>query len=324
MRTIIALALIFVCGRCLAADPCPVDLNFAAVPLLPSSSGFIYFSSPFALEASTFRVDSGHLDYDTSGTHLVAFYERTNIYDRSRAFRLEFRMKVRSGSEPFSVDFQVLDAVSERQFEFGFLSTGVYLPPTPTVRPFVASDTTDNFHTYKVIGGANLATYQFYKDDLLIATGSAIKAEAFTVNRLLFGDATGVADGGASIEYVRFCQPDATRLVTIDVRPDTTINTVNLKSKGRLPVAVLSSSTFDARRVDPNSVTLKGSTVAQRGSGDVMWSFEDANGDGLLDLILHFSIADLHLAPTDTILVLEGLTMSGETVRGEDGIRVIQ
>jgi hypothetical protein len=322
MRTI-ALALMLLCCQCLAADSCVVDLNFAAVPLLPSSSGFVYFSSPFAAEGSVFRIESGRLEYDTSGTDLVAWYERANIYDRTRAFRFEFRMKVRSGSEPFGVDFQAIDAASERQFEFGFLADGVYLPPTPSVRPFVSTNTSDDFHTYKVIGGSNTATYEFYKDDVLIAAGNAIKAEPFTVNRVLFGDGTGAAGGNASIQWVKFCQPDATRLVTVDVRPDTTINTVNLKSKGRLPVAVLSSVTFDARQIDPHSVTLNGSTVSRRGDGDVMWSFEDANSDGLLDLVLHFSIAELHVASTDTMLVLTGLTTTGEAVRGEDSIRVV-
>lgn len=325
MRTrTIALTLMFITCQCLAADSCVVDLNFAAVPLLPSSSGFSYISSPFAPESSVFRIESGSLAYDTSGTDLIAWYERANIYDRTRAFRFEFRMKVRSGTEPFAVDFQVIDAISERQFEFGFLADGIYLPPTPGERPFISTNTSDDFHTYKVIGGANSAAYEFYKDDLLVATGNAIKAEPFTVNRVLFGDGTGGNDGSASIQWVKFCQPDATRLVTVDVKPDTTINSVNLKSKGRLPVAVPSSSTFDARQIDPHSVTLRGSTVSRRGNSDVMWSFEDANGDGLLDLVLHFSIPDLHLAPTDTTLVLEGLTTTGEAVRGEDSIVVLR
>jgi len=51
-----------------------------------------------------------------------------------------------------------------------------------------------------------------------------------------------------------------------------------------MPVAILSTPTFDARTVDSTTVTLASAPVALKGKGRPMTSFEDVNGDGLLDL----------------------------------------
>jgi hypothetical protein len=51
-----------------------------------------------------------------------------------------------------------------------------------------------------------------------------------------------------------------------------------------VPVAIFSTNTFDARDVDPLTVTVTGAGVAVRGKGSPMAAAEDVNGDGLLVL----------------------------------------
>lgn len=54
-----------------------------------------------------------------------------------------------------------------------------------------------------------------------------------------------------------------------------------------------------------------------------MASFENVNGDGLLDLVVHVSTSALQLSESDTEAVLEGKTTDGTSIRGTDSVRVV-
>jgi hypothetical protein len=111
--------------------------------------------------------------------------------------------------------------------------------------------------------------------------------------------------------------------VAIDIKPGSYPNTINLGSNGVVPVAIFSSATFDARTVDPTTVTLASAGVRLRGNGQPMASFEDVNRDGLLDIVVHIVTEALTLTPTDTQAVLQGVTFSGIRIRGIDTVRVV-
>ncbi len=51
-------------------------------------------------------------------------------------------------------------------------------------------------------------------------------------------------------------QPTLALTVAIGINPGSFPNNINLSSSGVVPVAILSSTTFDATRVNPESVTL--------------------------------------------------------------------
>jgi len=111
--------------------------------------------------------------------------------------------------------------------------------------------------------------------------------------------------------------------VTIDIKPGSYPNTINLSSNGTVAVAILSSPTFNAASVDPTTVTLAGALVALKGKGTPMASTSDANGDGLLDLIVHVNTEALQVSDADTVAVLEGKTFDGKPIRGTDTVRVV-
>jgi hypothetical protein len=111
--------------------------------------------------------------------------------------------------------------------------------------------------------------------------------------------------------------------VSIDIKPGDPNNTINLKSNGKVDVAILSSVTFDATSVDPSTVRLAGAYVATQGKGAPMISFADVNGDHRLDLVLRFETQDLQLTKTDTQAVLKGQTFGGQLIRGTDSIRIV-
>jgi len=107
-------------------------------------------------------------------------------------------------------------------------------------------------------------------------------------------------------------------LVSIDVRPGSATNPVSLRIAGTLPVAVLSSATFDASLVDVSSVRLNGAEVARRANGTFMSSLEDVNGDGRLDLVVHFDVATLGLTTLTTSVTLYADLSDGRKVQGSD------
>ena len=111
--------------------------------------------------------------------------------------------------------------------------------------------------------------------------------------------------------------------VTIDIKPNSSPNTINLGSNGVVAVAILSSATFDATTVDPVSVTLASAPVKLKGNGTPQALFQDVDGDGRQDLVVHVLTDALQLSATDTEAVLEAETFGGAAVVGTDLVRVV-
>jgi hypothetical protein len=121
--------------------------------------------------------------------------------------------------------------------------------------------------------------------------------------------------------------------VGIDVTPGSTPNPIALSNKGLLPVAILSTATFDATQVDPATVYLGNEVgtdtpVAKRNNGTYYSSNQDVNRDGRLDRVLQFRIPDLvsngDVVAGTTELVLRGFQVDGCTnFRGEGAVVVV-
>ena len=116
--------------------------------------------------------------------------------------------------------------------------------------------------------------------------------------------------------------------VEIDIKPGTEPNSINLGSNGKVPVAIMSTSLFDATTIDPVSVELAGATVAFKGKSDnPMTSVSDVNGDGIFDLIVHVDTEGFQLTDVDVSAELKATAknQAGDDlfIRGEDSIRVV-
>ncbi len=103
--------------------------------------------------------------------------------------------------------------------------------------------------------------------------------------------------------------------VTIDIKPDTFPNSINLKSKGVIPVAIVTTPTFDAATVDPSSVQ-SGPNLAI----PVSLALEDVDLDGRLDMILRFRTQETGIMCGDTIASLTAQTNAGRAIDGSDSI----
>jgi hypothetical protein len=117
--------------------------------------------------------------------------------------------------------------------------------------------------------------------------------------------------------------------VTIDIKPGSDRNSVNLGSQGVVRVAILSTSTFDAATVDPASINLSGAYEKQKGKGTLMASYKDVNRDGLLDLVVHVETQSLSLAESTATaestpkVTLTGTTYDGTIITGSDSIHSV-
>jgi len=106
--------------------------------------------------------------------------------------------------------------------------------------------------------------------------------------------------------------------VLIDIKPGSFPNSINPRSRGVIPVAILTTNTFDAADVDPDTV-LFGKTGTE--ASPLHYALEDVDSDGDMDLILHFSTQDTGIECGDTTASLTGETINGEVIQGSDSIK---
>lgn len=105
--------------------------------------------------------------------------------------------------------------------------------------------------------------------------------------------------------------------ITIDIRPESPRNVVQLDITGKLPVAVLSTLEFSATSLVPSSIRF-GKTGTEAASAKP--SVEDVNADGLPDLVCFFRIEETGLTCDSTKGVLKAVTGGGVPVQGADSL----
>jgi len=103
--------------------------------------------------------------------------------------------------------------------------------------------------------------------------------------------------------------------VTVDIR-----NSINSNSNGNIPVAVLSTDTFDATQLNIDSVAF-GPNGASESHGRA--HVEDVDADGDSDMVLHFKTQNTGIQCSDVEATLTGTTHSGEAATGTDAISLV-
>jgi hypothetical protein len=108
----------------------------------------------------------------------------------------------------------------------------------------------------------------------------------------------------------------------IDVKPRSYPSSINLKKEGLVPLAILSTTEFDAlTQVDRQSLTF-GATGTENSLVRCATAGEDVNDDGLLDLICQFDTIAMALTCASTTATVMGRTVDGLRFEGQDDIKV--
>lgn len=111
--------------------------------------------------------------------------------------------------------------------------------------------------------------------------------------------------------------------VTIDIKPGSEPNCFNVNGHGVIPVAVLSSESFDAARIDVTTLSFGGLDVRIRGNRGPLCSLEDINLDGLNDLVCQFQDNPEYWDVGEDEATLTGALLDGTEIEGTDSICIV-
>jgi uncharacterized repeat protein (TIGR01451 family) len=106
-----------------------------------------------------------------------------------------------------------------------------------------------------------------------------------------------------------------------DIKPKDRNNRVNLRARGVLPVAILGGPGYDVADIDWSSLRF-GPGEASPAHGPA-GHLEDVNGDGELDLVVHFDIQASALTATESQACVTGRFGNGRSFRGCDDYNVV-
>jgi hypothetical protein len=116
------------------------------------------------------------------------------------------------------------------------------------------------------------------------------------------------------------------KTVSIDIRPLSQHNIINLKSCGYIPVAIFSAPDFDAKTIDIGTVKMGDAgvkTVVILKKKVFLEANLDVNRDGLKDKLVFFNIKDLNLAKYTGQVCLTGKTTGGISFIGCDSVTIV-
>lgn len=112
--------------------------------------------------------------------------------------------------------------------------------------------------------------------------------------------------------------------INIDIKPGKgdSAAPINPKSKGKIPVALLSLGEFDAVMVKVDSLRF-GPTGTEASPSSCGKDGEDVNGDGRLDLVCHFPNQLAAFSESDDEGMVKGMTNDGRRFEGRGSLKVM-
>jgi hypothetical protein len=114
--------------------------------------------------------------------------------------------------------------------------------------------------------------------------------------------------------------PARVREVAVEVRPGSGLPRLRAGSAGVVPVAILGSDDLDVPSIDARSLAFGPAGVAPE--HEPPGHLEDVDGDGRLDLLLHFRLEDAGFEPGDEQACLAGALPDGTRLQGCDAVEV--
>jgi hypothetical protein len=154
---------------------------------------------------------------------------------------------------------------------------------------------------------------------------AVLNANSFNVRSGAFFAGSGITVA-FSIDSLSPNPPPVANKVKIDIKPSSFPNSINPRSEGRIAVAILTTGAadnvvaFEATTVDPTTVRF-GPTGTE--AAPVHDSWEDVDGDGDVDVIVHFTTQDTGIKCGDSSATLTGTTVGDQAINGTDAIKTV-
>ena len=108
--------------------------------------------------------------------------------------------------------------------------------------------------------------------------------------------------------------------VTMDIKPGDVVNTLNLHSRGVIPVAILTTEQFDATSIDVTSLRF-GATGEEAAA--VRALLDDVDDDGDTDLFVFFRTQHTDIDCETLFTYLSGATLTGVRIAGTDSVAIV-
>lgn len=137
-------------------------------------------------------------------------------------------------------------------------------------------------------------------------------------------DATADAYDLDGIRAIHSSASGCSTTVSIDIKPGSYPNSINLCEKGTVPVAVFGCSNFNVMKIDLDTVRFAGAPIAKKPNGVPMYSFKDINNDCITDLVAHFNAQELELDGSSTQATLTGKLTTGQNFSGTDTVNIVK
>lgn len=112
---------------------------------------------------------------------------------------------------------------------------------------------------------------------------------------------------------------NAAQGIFVSIKPGSNPAPINVSSGGVTPVAILGSLTFDVRTVDILSARFGPNSISQSFAA----SYQDVNGDGILDLVFHFDTSNSGITCGQTSAVMTVKTTAGDPLTGAGAIKTV-
>ncbi len=190
--------------------------------------------------------------------------------------------------------------------------------------------TTDPYHAIAVtaVKAAGGSAYQeLYPSSPTYATltssGLGVNAIPLSLLRVNIVSCWG---GDFSVDNINLTHITVETPISIDIKYGSPDNPVNLTDKGTLPVVIFGGD-IDVKDIDPSSILLGTVGLCEKSNGKLMFSIEDVNLDGIMDMVCHFSVPDLvasdDLTQDTTQLELTATSFDESTIfTGSDSVAI--
>ena len=115
--------------------------------------------------------------------------------------------------------------------------------------------------------------------------------------------------------------------IFLDIKPGNKENSINPRSKGVIPVAILGSKEFDVADIDVTKLRfgLDNAEIKHNLSDPKIYTkhLKDVDDDGIMDLVSHYSVLETGIECGDDEVSLSGKTLSNQAIDGTDTISTV-